>query len=1614
MNFSLSFQIHEPGTPINTETNEKSSDYQQNDHQVAAQNLHQPAVNTVSIETTKMSTRVVSSWLCHHVCSSQKVIFNNPGKLSKPALVCFCVMFSLAVVYAVQQGTPSKHVLKVFVPQTSLIRRVRSYSENPDLSSLSINTSSLSLVTHVRLMDLRDPCKRNLTACDTYALCEAGFGSLKCRCQRGFYIQGNTCQACSTSVPEGFYMKDSCTADRDVVFRECSKCKGSEYQVAACTTTQNTMCLDVAFPLDHFKWNSTYLKAGNFTPEVHASKNVFVEKISGMKDVDTPVYIANNQQSMQFTFPRDSGLHVKVRVSDIFLVPEYIDLDHTDDSNFFLTDIYQTTKLSAHFLNIQNNYCRHPMPDHYKMMLELFRDFTSAARVVSCPSKGTDPPQCPPDYYKDDQYLERSYTTPCPEMPGNFSQLRQAPNIIYCSEDTVLLRETFRVMAADVTPLSFPSPECKGYQEECQRCVHNNSCNPSSGQGDACCSVSCFNKYACLQAFSSSCPPQPVKCAAGDLYLFSLEPKFDTIEQRFMCHLQYKKPKKLYKVEYFVTIPHMNFSSAVRTKVIRAENKTYHKLGHNTADYLAFFHDAVSDINDEVIVIGNRFQDGKAKKFKFHKLKEPRDFNRKKRIQGTEHRSDLIPNNVYSTQVQLERPFLYSSSGWSQGGCLAKNFSKIYAPQPMYKFGGIDVEPTIIKVKDKFEYQVAPTSRAPYIRFSLSGNESVLNYYDDLKTTIKNGSLTGSVIWDQWTQKWNITVKGSLNKCPAHLTMDVFDKFMTSYLGLYDVFVMPPENFAITIQLPRTPNVIPDIFLVNINDSVTCHRLSISVIDSPIVIASDQETSDSKFQHVTQFPWIPIIVTLAMTVMILLGFVVVAVVINKQRGENESFMSKYTFLIVPREEDRMKPDGNQGFQGRTISKVVMIALVVLYALYAIVFTFSMLLGVFYMVQSPLVSNLTIVSNTSAKIQEAVDKHFREMEDFETQQVTGMFNQTRDRFQACSHHLKENAEKIFHDVYKSIEKDVTTLYSQNGTLHNLLVGILEERSKTVRVKIDVYFENCNTAIQTYFESFLDKYVDFLRDVTNVAWLNNPRTLFMDQEGIFDSRLSLTEDVTEFLEWLEVEKVTSVLEVKERLVARLQRSLPNVEIDIPLDKDVGVIAKSPSDWTTIKSQVYQKHMVLRQQTFYRGGKGTGSVNGSLNTHKAVDEQAASKANLMSSMKGILLPVFICVFIIMDIFLLLYRFTWLRQMFQKAKLGAEEKIPTDSVAKKIHFMLTGHESNHPYDPLDNPYHYYIENKEDIWNGKNDLYLKFCRASPKSKEDILLEIWNHKKRQKQTGTAASEEECFFVFTLIRLLKLLYKHLISPILWRFVLVGSFVLIICILIKASNDLVTLETATFLMDTRSTLPQFHRQIEVTNNLLSDLHLYTNDFIQDFQSMVDLEVKFGNQLLKDIASQQKTALQSVLSQLCTTNYTLCATPFPDVHLADTLLGCNFLPVGVQYFKDFNDEKFMEYLHAELFPLVSILRQLLFNTCYILFAYACLMLICHIFIRVVLLYLKKTSRLPRVFMFLVSNANDCWKEHNVNNPNKDIYRSNSWIESCESGVVGDMDDHLREPNA
>jgi len=208
------------------------------------------------------------------------------------------------------------------------------------------------------------------------------------------------------------------------------------------------------------------------------------------------------------------------------------------------------------------------------------------------------------------------------------------------------------------------------------------------------------------------------------VYRFTLEPVFESLKDKFMCHIQYKLPKKLYKVDYYIHIPRINYTSKTRTRVVSPPDKDYHRLGYVTADYLSFFHDTTSTIEDELVVIGRDFDTGdNPQEFKFHLLKKPNDFTKRGKFQVRPYRAGQpYRNSLYSTYVQFERPFLFSTSTWHVGGCLAKNFSQIYAPQPVYSADDISVsEPTIVNNNQQFEYQLTDPGIVPFVRFNLNG-----------------------------------------------------------------------------------------------------------------------------------------------------------------------------------------------------------------------------------------------------------------------------------------------------------------------------------------------------------------------------------------------------------------------------------------------------------------------------------------------------------------------------------------------------------------------------------------------------------------------------------------------------------------------------------------------------------------------------------------------------------------------------------------------------------------------------------------------------------------------------------------------------------------------------
>lgn len=83
-----------------------------------------------------------------------------------------------------------------------------------------------------------------------------------------------------------------------------------------------------------------------------------MEALNNVRDEMTMLFLNSNQNQMEFPFIRKSGMEISIKVSQTFLIPEYVDLDHEDDAPFFFRDIFLTKNMKDRMTFLQRRYCR--------------------------------------------------------------------------------------------------------------------------------------------------------------------------------------------------------------------------------------------------------------------------------------------------------------------------------------------------------------------------------------------------------------------------------------------------------------------------------------------------------------------------------------------------------------------------------------------------------------------------------------------------------------------------------------------------------------------------------------------------------------------------------------------------------------------------------------------------------------------------------------------------------------------------------------------------------------------------------------------------------------------------------------------------------------------------------------------------------------------------------------------------------------------------------------------------------------------------------------------------------------------------------------------------------
>ncbi|XP_041349653.1 uncharacterized protein LOC121368937 isoform X3 [Gigantopelta aegis] len=1528
----------------------------------------------------------------------------------------FFLFLSVLAVIAVCSVNPShsKHVLKVGVPAHIKLRKVRMYSVEPDLTDFSAQNSSYALVSRLQLLDYSS-CQGNLSACETFALCDAVDSMLSCRCKRGFYLEGLQCTACRTSCSEGHFMTSQCSAGHDVVCTPCTQCRGTTYEAAPCTSTQDTICVEVSFPVGILPTNASVLLDDGTSLGVETSDNVFMERLRDMRELEESMYVTNHQQAMNFVWHRDSGLEIKISVTGVYLVPEYVDIDHVGDNPFYMHSHNITNKQKKRFKTITEKYCRNPLPDYYSLHLDIVRDRTSTADLIRCDSQNASVPKCPSHYKDGDKFLLRHINTPCPKFQINSHRSKSLPkledlsNSVVCPGESGLAR-LLGIPNPSVQRLTFPSEECKFHLEQCTDCLAKNTCTNHSADAPVhreCCNVNCYKHPTCTQAFSSTCPDMQVECASGDIYVFTLSPVFESMKTRFMCHVQYEKPSHLYNVEYAVRIPNLNYVIE-RNFTISSHDLASHRSMKSQLDFLSVFHDTWFPLEDEAVLVGRHHQVFEQMgEFSIHSLKEADDF-------FPHHyavRQDMPTR--FSTLIQFDRPFRYSALSFINGGC-EKNVSQVFPNQTIYRSESVPVTAKFLKENGEIHYQLYRTDRSPFIRLYINKSEPVLSVFQAnlVGNRIDSASLHANITWNSKMRVWKLTVSGLLSGCPGILAIRIFDKLQSQCLGHFEAFVNCPKRFTLRFNISDSKPQLPDIFVVYVNDSSTSHRLfltSVIVPENMAAMTSDAGGITDTWESDTFSPWIPIILTISLSIMMLVVLFVVYLCFTLSTPKYMDEMTDKPESAMLNNLDRPQ-ESVKKTQKKGASKILICWLVVLYVIYSIVFTFSLAFGLLYFTHMSMFSNYSGIVNLTSQLQNQMNVSLQHMKEFEQEQITLMINVFKQRQMACTHHLNMENRQIVNEHIKIMEKQLAVIYVANGSLRYMAENLMEEKSSKHVKKVEAFFRECNQTVEEYFHRFSENYYNYLKEVVHNGWFDFPREMFSKQNSR-DKTVELSmPHLLKFLSWLQIDRADNLMSVGNKISERLTKESPYVfSLFSSLDLRQPAHVEIPT--ITIKNShtIRYKHLILPRPKWKPTEKNTQRTNQREVTIKKTNEKDADLS--LSSDCEIALYGLIAVFVLLDVFLWVYRFTWLYKEVQEALQGREEPIPTDNISRKVLKIQTGQHPPRVSESYDQQYNC-IQNSENMrWNSDHELYVYFCQSYPKSKEDILREIWSHKMNQKPK-VSKEKFRLWPVKNILHCCWWIHRALLSKLLWRFTHSCVVVILLCYLVYLLQYWLDEGNVEVLLGADLLLLELQWQAAVVNRYLAASASHLNGLLDNLATFVHREVGESNTFMYATMQRQSDLLLSVMSELCN-NTSNVACDLGEIRMPSLspLTPCNFLPIQHHIFDDFDFSNISSLISQELSPLLNTARSLCFNTACVIILFVCARIVCHVTARIVKDYLLVTGRLPQIIIYQISNGVGVMADAGVE-PVAEIHRSGSWLESCESGVyVGENDDSARE---
>ena len=203
--------------------------------------------------------------------------------------------------------------------------------------------------------------------------------------------------------------------------------------------------------------------------------------------------------------------------------------------------------------------------------------------------------------------------------------------------------------------------------------------------------------------------------------MFTVMPVFRFMAEEFQCHLHYQQPSYLYNITYSLSIPGLGFQVPQQSYTATARTLRQHRRHSDTFHFMQVWHDTRMPFYSDILLKGNHKEleatkDNHMQPYVMRSVKRNKDFSHRRRFFTTKK-----GDSEFTTAVQFERPFLYSSKSFHRNGC-NKNTSQIFPNQTLHRNDAMRVISKKLGKEGDYSYEISHSDRSPYIKLSVKGD----------------------------------------------------------------------------------------------------------------------------------------------------------------------------------------------------------------------------------------------------------------------------------------------------------------------------------------------------------------------------------------------------------------------------------------------------------------------------------------------------------------------------------------------------------------------------------------------------------------------------------------------------------------------------------------------------------------------------------------------------------------------------------------------------------------------------------------------------------------------------------------------------------------------------